>query len=145
MPNSPHVVIIACGAKKRATAARARDLYEGSYFKSNLKWALSVAPEDSIFILSAKHGLLSLNQAIEPYNVRMGDGASIAPEIIAEQAALKRITKHRLYAVGGQEYLSALARAGLQFCAPAAGLSLGYALSAMKRNLGVLPRWKAWA
>lgn len=46
---------------------KAKDLYQSSLFKYGLRYAESLKP-DKIFILSAKHGLLGLEEEIEPYN-----------------------------------------------------------------------------
>ena len=41
-------------------------------FKLNLKYANSLSPDD-IYILSAKHGLLDLEQEIEPYELTLNN------------------------------------------------------------------------
>jgi len=138
------VIIIPCGFKKRRCACRAKQLYQGPYFLSNLRWALSVCHEHSIFIFSAKHGLLCLDDQVEPYNLKMGDPGSIKPDVIREQAKSKNLFQERLYAVGGKNYLNALSQAGLKFSAPVAGLSMGRSMSSLKRNHGKLPPWTEW-
>ncbi len=60
------VVFISCVSKKRNHKTRAEELYISDLFKKNLAYAKSLKP-DVIYIMSAKYGLLSLNDAIEPY------------------------------------------------------------------------------
>ena len=61
------VVLISCVSKKLPYKAKAQDLYISSLFQKSLQYAKSLKP-DKIFILSAKYGLLELNEEIEPYN-----------------------------------------------------------------------------
>jgi hypothetical protein len=60
-------VLISCVSKKLERKAKAEDLYISALFKYNLQYAKSM-DADRIFILSAKHGLLDLEEEIEPYN-----------------------------------------------------------------------------
>ncbi|HEY8158437.1 MAG TPA: hypothetical protein VIF10_06995 [Methylobacter sp.] len=60
------IALISCVKTKLPYRAKARDLYISPLFKLNLKYAKKLAP-DEIFILSAEHGLLSLEDEIEPY------------------------------------------------------------------------------
>jgi hypothetical protein len=61
------LVIVPCGSAKLRVPDRADRLYTGNYHRACLAWARSVAPAPSIFILSAKYGLVGLDQVIEPY------------------------------------------------------------------------------
>ena len=60
------IVLISCVSKKLSKKSIARSLYVSPLFKLNLQYAEKLKP-DHIFILSAKHGLLTLDQEIEPY------------------------------------------------------------------------------
>ena len=61
------VVLISCVSKKLHHKSKAQDLYISPLFKKNLQYAKSLNP-DKIFILSAKYGLLRLDEEIEPYD-----------------------------------------------------------------------------
>jgi hypothetical protein len=61
------VVLISCVSKKLPHAAPAKDLYVSSLFRFCLRYAKTLKP-DAIFILSAKYGLVALDQPLEPYN-----------------------------------------------------------------------------
>jgi hypothetical protein len=87
--NSPVYFVVPCGAAKLPHAAAAADLYTGAHFRYVLEAvcveaALTDAPA-VVLILSAKYGLLPLDQVIEPYDVRMGDPDSITADALAAQ------------------------------------------------------------
>ena len=60
------IVLISCVSKKLSHLAKVRDLYTSPLFRLNLRYAESLKP-DGIYVLSAKHGLLDLEQEVEPY------------------------------------------------------------------------------
>jgi len=64
------IVLISCVSKKRSLKSKARDLYISPLFKKNLQYAMKLKP-DQIFILSAKYGLVSLDEEIEPYDLTL--------------------------------------------------------------------------
>jgi cytoplasmic iron level regulating protein YaaA (DUF328/UPF0246 family) len=66
------VVLISCSARKRGYATKARELYDSDLFKKSLKYAEQLEP-DAIFILSAKYGLVPLNEVIKPYNMTLNN------------------------------------------------------------------------
>ena len=61
------IVLISCASKKLKNKAKAEDIYISSLFRKSLQYAKSLQPDD-IYILSAKFGLLKLNEIIEVYN-----------------------------------------------------------------------------
>lgn len=69
------VMVIPCGKDKLDHAAAASDLYTGSAFKAALAAALHQVDGDrsKVLILSALHGLVGLDDVLEPYDVKMGD------------------------------------------------------------------------
>ncbi len=50
----------------------AKYLYDSALFKSSLKYATYLQP-CKIFILSAKYGLITLDEIIEPYNITLSN------------------------------------------------------------------------
>ena len=64
------IILISCVSKKRSYRSKARDLYISRLFAKNLHYALKQQP-DEIFILSAKYGLVSLDEEIEPYDLTL--------------------------------------------------------------------------
>jgi len=64
--------LISCARKKLSFRSKASSLYISSLFKLNLQYAKKLNP-DSIFILSAKYGLLNLEDEIDLYNKTLND------------------------------------------------------------------------
>ena len=69
---SNKIVLISCVSQKLPKRAKVRDLYVSTLFKLNLKYAEMLKP-DAIYVLSAKHGLLSLEDEIDPYEVTLNN------------------------------------------------------------------------
>lgn len=81
----PALVVIPCGARKRATISQAKDLYTGPYFTACLRAAMALSP-CAVRILSAKHGLILPTDVIEPYDLRMGAPGCATAELVRMQA-----------------------------------------------------------
>lgn len=81
-------VIIPCGAAKAPVECPARDLYVGGMFRNALDAASSDAFDTgaTVLILSALHGLITLDTVIAPYDVKMGDAGSVTADTVAAQA-----------------------------------------------------------
>jgi len=60
------IAFIGCSATKRSSACIARELYQGNIFKKALRLCEKLK-YDKIFILSAKYGLVLIDQIIDPY------------------------------------------------------------------------------
>ncbi|MFW6326755.1 MAG: DUF6884 domain-containing protein [Bacteroidota bacterium] len=58
--------LIGCSKRKRRDSCAAKDMYQGTLFKKSLKYAL--AHYDMVLILSAKYGVLHLDDNIDPYD-----------------------------------------------------------------------------
>lgn len=65
-------VLISCVKTKLDRPAKAKYLYMSSLFRMGYGYAKSLKP-DNIFILSAKHGLISDKEVIKPYNVTLNN------------------------------------------------------------------------
>ena len=66
------IVLISCVSKKLLKKTKAKDLYTSTLFKLNLKFAKTFKT-DNIVILSAKHGLINLDDEIAPYDVTLNN------------------------------------------------------------------------
>ena len=78
------IVLISCASKKLAFKSKAEDLYISTLFRLSLAYAKKLKP-DKIFILSAKHRLLNLNDEIAPYNEALNDKSTSDVKIWAER------------------------------------------------------------
>ena len=77
-------------------------------FKLNLKYAEKLQPDD-IFILSAKHGLLSLDQEIEPYeqtlnNMRSDEIKQWASRVLEQIKEVCSIDETEFIFLAGDKY-----------------------------------------
>ncbi len=64
------IALIACTKRKSPTPGKARDMYTSPLFKLSLRYA-AILKADQVFVLSAKHGLLGLDEVIEPYETTL--------------------------------------------------------------------------
>ncbi len=65
-PSQRRIALVACVGKKKSWALPGRDLYVSHWFQKASVYAREVA--DEWYILSAKHGLLTPETVIEPYD-----------------------------------------------------------------------------
>lgn len=63
--SAPRIGLISCGKTKAAKPCAARGLYQGALFKASLRYAEATC--ERVYILSAFHVLLPLDQVVEPY------------------------------------------------------------------------------
>lgn len=64
-------IFISCAKNKMDYPCAARDMYISNLFKKSLSYAELMTEPSNIYILSAKYGLLELNQQIEPYELTL--------------------------------------------------------------------------
>lgn len=80
------IVVISCGLRKLRQPAPAMHLYTGNIFRTQLDYAMSLAPLSRVFIISAKHGLVRLTTVLAPYDMRITDPGAITSDEIRRQA-----------------------------------------------------------
>ncbi|MFI5881494.1 DUF6884 domain-containing protein [Streptomyces sp. NPDC051554] len=86
----PELVVIPCGSRKLDRPARAADLYTGSYHRACRKAADALRP-DRLLILSARYGLLDLDDVVEPYDTPHGETDAVTSQLILDQATSRGI------------------------------------------------------
>lgn len=79
------LVVIPCSSQKLDVPARARSLYQGPLFRSALKAAERVWARRTL-VLSARHGLLELDDIVAPYDLKLGDDDAVGSQVVARQA-----------------------------------------------------------
>jgi hypothetical protein len=62
------IVLLMCGKNKLSHKAKAKDLYTSPRFQKSIEYAKTITDYSNIYVLSAKHGLLGLEQEIDPYD-----------------------------------------------------------------------------
>ena len=87
-----HLVVIPCASSKVDHDAPAAQLYDSANFHPMLRSAQVFAADmddAKVMILSAKHGLVELDQVLSPYDVKMGQAGCIdAVELVDQLVAL---------------------------------------------------------
>lgn len=130
------IILISCVSRKLAERAKAKDLYVSTLFKLNLKYAKKLSPDD-IFILSAKHGLLSLEEEIEPYEQTLSNMPAHEVKHWASQV-LKQLHEHcsidetRFVFLAGERYRKYLLPHLKHVQIPLQGLGIGKQLQKLK-------------
>lgn len=131
------LIIIPCGAKKAKTSALAWRLYQGPYFKACLRWALSVEVPSNVWILSAKYGLIRLDEAIEPYDLRMGEPGSVTIEHIKDQIDDGMLLSEKVIGLGGRAYTAVIKAIWPNADLPLRGIGgIGLQMQWLKQNHG---------
>jgi len=80
------ILLIPCVGLKLPKRAAARDLYQGALFEACLSYSAAIQP-DATHILSALHGLVGLDQELDPYDVTLRE----LPEPERSQYPLVRV------------------------------------------------------
>lgn len=138
------VVLISCVSKKLPYKAKAKDIYTSPLFKMNLKFANSFNP-DKIFILSAKYGLVKLEEEIEPYNKTLNN---MSDEEIKEWSnkVIKKLKenfdleKDDFIFLAGERYRRYLIKDIKNYKIPLKGLGIGKQLKFLKENVSYCER-----
>jgi len=127
-------------SKKHATRAKSAELYISTLFELNLQYARKLKP-GAIFILSAKHGLLALNNdEIEPYDVtlnKMGANARKAwANKVIEQLQVHADLQHDHFIIlAGERYRQYLLPHLASYEVPLKGLPIGKQLQYLKKQV----------
>jgi len=134
------VVLISCVKTKRKEACPAGEMYISPLFRMNLEYARLLKP-DKIFILSAKYGLLELNQKIEPYNETLNsknkrEKKEWAAEVFNELSKKVDISKTQFIFLAGINYREYLLLRLNQFEIPMQGLVIGKQLQFLRGKIG---------
>lgn len=132
------IVLVSCVSKKLNQRAKARDLYISPLFKFNLKYALSLSP-DKIFILSAKYGLLDLEQEIEPYNETLNQKSQEEIKIWADKVTEQlsksaNLNEDKFIFLAGERYRKYLLPQIKNFKIPMQNLGIGKQLKFLKEK-----------
>lgn len=130
------VTLISCGSRKLLHRSKAKHMYVGPLFKYSLEYALLLTP-DHIFILSAKHGLLSLEQEIEPYDqtlnrMTVSDIQMWADKVLKQIEQRCSLDTTQFVLLAGQRYRKYLEPHMQNVQTPLAGLTIGKQLQKLK-------------
>ncbi len=132
------IVLISCVSKKLACRAKARDIYVSPLFRLNLAYGRSLQP-DAIYVLSAKHGLLALEDEIAPYDLTlntMGTGQVRvwAAGVVAQLSAVGDLERDRFVFLAGDKYRKFLIPRLTHYEVPMQGLTIGRQLQFLSKR-----------
>ena len=137
------IVLISCSKKKAETKQPAELLYQKSpLFSKSLRYAKEVVRADEIFILSALHGLVELDQELAPYNVTLQrakksvkqEWAAPVLEAIKEKVDIE---KDKFILLAGKDYIEFLEPHFKNCEVPMRGLQQGDRLKWLNKKLGI--------
>lgn len=130
------IVLISCVSQKLPHRAKAKNLYVSTLFRLNLKYAYSLGA-DGIYILSAKHGLLSLEQEIDPYeqtlnNMRANEIKDWASLVLSQLNDVASLEDTEFTFLAGDKYRKYLMPHINNAKIPLKGLRIGEQLQRLK-------------
>lgn len=132
------IILISCVKSKLDHPAKAENLYISDLFKSSLAYAKSLKPH-AIFILSAKYGLVPLDQKIAPYektlkNMSTSERKNWANQVLDQLRQYTDLQSDLFIILAGQTYREYLLPALKHYQIPLEGLSFGQQLHELKRR-----------
>jgi hypothetical protein len=143
---STTLALVGCGAKKTTGPRPARELYTSPLFRMSLAYAERLTP--NVWIVSALHGLLPLDQVIEPYNLKLSDlNGQTQREAwgwsVVDALAARAPRGSHAVLLCGKEYADVLwgplKSHGISIEEPLAGKQIGERLSWLKAQLEAPP------
>jgi hypothetical protein len=138
-----NIVLISCAKRKLSHPARAEFLYSSSpLFKFSLAYARSLLP-DAIYILSAKHGLTSLDQHLEPYEqtlhkMNRAERSGWGQRVLSQLSQVCSPSDDHFIILAGRAYYEMLTPGLPNHTLPLIGLGQGKRLQCLKRLIAAL-------
>ncbi|MCQ2199314.1 MAG: hypothetical protein MJZ19_06285 [Paludibacteraceae bacterium] len=133
-----YIVFISCCSKKAKDPCQAQYLYKSPLFKKSLAYARMLTSDDKIFILSAKHYLISLNKIISSYNktlntMRIEERKEWAGIVNGQiDGILKKYQTDDIIVLAGEKYREFLDFKGRTVNVPLKGMRIGQMLKCLK-------------
>lgn len=133
------IALIACVAKKRGHRCKASELYISPLFQYALAYAKQ-QNADKVYVLSAKYGLLNIDDDIEPYNETLRNKPvnvrkQWAADILHALQNIHNLNKDEFIVLAGQRYREFLLPHLKRYTIPLAGLTIGRQLQYYKQKL----------
>jgi len=130
------IVLISCASKKLAFKSKAEDLYISTLFRLSFTYAKKLKP-DKIFILSAKYGLLNLNDEIATYNETLNDKSTSdvkiwTEKVVIELEKLTNLENDQFIFFAGKKYREYILPHVKNYEIPLKGLRIGEQLQFLK-------------
>jgi len=131
------IVLISCVSQKLPYRAKAKNIYISTLFKLNLRYAEKLNA-DGVYILSAKYGLLNLEQEIDPYeqalnNMQVNEVKRWANQVIEQIKKICVIEETEFIFLAGEKYRKYLLPQLNNVQIPLKGLRIGEQLQMLKK------------
>lgn len=135
------IALVGCSGPKLDRPTPARQLYTSQLFRSAI--ALAERRHDVVYVVSAKHELVALDQEIAPYNLTMSDiakewrviwGVRVWDSVQRRHLSVDR----QVFIYAGKDYARPIQRAGLHratFHEPLAKMQIGQRLKWLREQL----------
>lgn len=133
------IVLISCVSMKLDKKAKAEDLYISPLFKMNLAYARLLKPQ-KIYILSAKYGLVGLEDELEPYEqtlntMKTREVKDWAIDVIEQMQGKVSFQNDEIIFLAGERYRKFLIPLCRNAKVPLEGLGIGKQLGWLKKRL----------
>jgi hypothetical protein len=138
-----NITLVSCSATKLGEKAMAKDFYQGALFKKSLAYALKISEIDDIYIISAKYGLVKLEQELEPYDVSLKDynpeqKQAFALKIyMALKSKYKKLEDKVVTILAGKAYYDELIKIVPVYDLPLEGLRIGESMADLDEKLSL--------
>jgi len=138
---TPQIVLISCVKQKRDLPCKAGEMYTSALFSKMMRYAQSLNPK-ALYILSAKYGLLDVDEVIEPYektlnNMKIEERRSWADTVLTSLADRCDIVSDHFVVLAGQRYREFLVPRLSHTSIPLKGLPLGMQLKWLEEKARV--------
>jgi len=133
------IALISCVSKKENNKQKAKEMYVSPLFKSAYAYAKKQGV-DRIFILSAKYGLLSEDEVIEPYDETLNEKTvnevkQWAEKVIKDLSKKADLKNDRFLILAGERYRKFIISHLTNCRIPLEGLPIGKQLKFYKETL----------
>ena len=133
------IILIPCVSKKLEYKTKAEDLNISTLFRLSLAYSKKLKP-DNIFILSAKYGLLNLDDEIATYNETLNDQSVNdikvwAEKVVMELEKLTNLENDLFIFLAGEKYRKYILPHVKNYKIPLKGLRIGEQLKFLKEKI----------
>lgn len=133
-----NIVLISCVSKKRNCKSKARDLYQSPLFKKEYEFAKARRP-DKIYILSAKYGIISEDEEIEPYDITLNEMkkneiSTWADMVVSKLQTLANLNEDEFTILAGEKYREFIIPHLKKYNIPMRGMKIGQQLQFLTRH-----------
>ena len=135
------VVLVSCSAGKEEKPMPAEKLYNSDLFKKQMEYAKKLAPDNNVYIISAKYHLVPLSKTIAPYNLTLKEMPANErekwAEVVLKQLQEKgyNLQKDKFVILAGNAYRQYLEPQMKNVEVPFEGLRIGQQKKALLQKL----------